>query len=287
MPGARSPFFLPSFIDRMVPDIVDDIVYLILKTAIEQDRHCALELVLLARHVQKWIDPLLYRVIEIRTEGSLASLVWTITSSLKTPDFFALHVQKLLIFGPQSMLDIAAVAAACTGVHSLAIWSEYNQPLELNMYKSLRRLSLFGRETTPLLPASSSLIHAGIAPLTKLTHLSVVLPENRTIVMFVAELTLRIPRRVRTILIYLDVLHQAEDIIDIPVAWFTNTCDSRVTLVLRSYLQREGLMSHALMDLILFRRHPSFFMDWGHNEENEPDVWEIAQEMQESRKIIM
>ncbi|KAJ7600401.1 hypothetical protein C8J56DRAFT_910153, partial [Mycena floridula] len=258
------------------PDLPEDICRLILETAVEQDRLAALHLVLVSRRVQRWIEPLLYRVIELRPTKRVARFQWTITASSKPASFFAIHVQKLFISNVYDTRAIAIILSVCTGVKSLAAWSLELPVAGITLRSSIRRLSLdvdalrrirFGNPeylthlqfTSPISPA---LIQSTLAEFTNLTHLALVPgPEDdKSITDCVAEIALYIPSTVHIVL--LNIIECDNTIADVTLSWMTQKCDP----------------------YMIMRLYPLHDKDWGHISWSESDIWELGAEIQAKRR---
>ncbi|KAF9022887.1 hypothetical protein BDZ89DRAFT_1137075 [Hymenopellis radicata] len=114
-------------------DLPIDIVRLIFETVAFMHPPAAVNLVLVSKMVRRWIEPILYRTVELRTFVALQSFSRCI-SSRNDHTFFARHVKSLclgdMVTGqfldePIGILDwdySCAVLTACVGVHRVAFW---------------------------------------------------------------------------------------------------------------------------------------------------------------------
>ncbi|KAJ7597780.1 hypothetical protein C8J56DRAFT_1041953 [Mycena floridula] len=156
---------------RPFPDVPDDIVRLILEETVEGDYYSAFQLVLVAKHVQRWIDPLAYRVIKINSAKALSAICHTITSSIRPAKFFVDHV-KILAIDVDDAEDINPLVAACPGIHSFASRrSRRLSPGLLDLHLNLRLLYLDILEY--IYEQSMNAFDGLNIPLSRLTHLYV------------------------------------------------------------------------------------------------------------------
>ncbi|KAJ7587238.1 hypothetical protein C8J56DRAFT_1026693 [Mycena floridula] len=252
------------------PDIPDDIIRLIFEAAVQAERSAALNLVLLARHVQKWIQPLQFKAVRLRHDQGAEDFLQEITSN---PTGLRIHVQTM------------------TG----AVFETNSDP-ELTLHKDI----------IPFLPKSMThleLLHAydayplfpdeGLKHLTRLTHLIVRhnCYENGTISEFVTEWLLHLPDSMQQIVIAVttDDPHfpafRGTD--DLCFAWVMEQCDPRVVFVMQPpkiKVHKSIYDCHWTGDLI---RECILFDtltptgDWCSSPSRHTDIWDRAAEMQE------
>ncbi|KAG1752784.1 hypothetical protein EDB19DRAFT_1669710 [Suillus lakei] len=96
----------------------------IFENAANSDRRSALSLALVARRVQSWVEPVIYKCVALQYGGSESARVLDgFISALKTKptSFFARYVKTLLLSDIPAcyMMEILAV---CTGLTDLRIW---------------------------------------------------------------------------------------------------------------------------------------------------------------------
>ncbi|TFK35180.1 hypothetical protein BDQ12DRAFT_688615 [Crucibulum laeve] len=108
------------------PEIIppDDILRLILEYAAELDRRTALNLVLVSRLSQKWIDPILYSVVTLHRRSTSRAFLRTIETSIsKPPIFFRKRVKSLCICHDIYDETAIKILSACRGINSLTFWA--------------------------------------------------------------------------------------------------------------------------------------------------------------------
>ncbi|GLB45048.1 hypothetical protein LshimejAT787_1901260 [Lyophyllum shimeji] len=149
----------------IVPDgFPDELQRLIFETAARADRKTARQLVLVARHVRKWIEPILYECIIIRTQRDATLLFEAIGK--KPHGFLAANVKSLAIGDSVTFQQSKAILAACSqNIVDFAVWADARNPtifLPFIRSHSVRRLSLKSQPRSELtFPPSllSSLTH--------------------------------------------------------------------------------------------------------------------------------
>ncbi|TEB38218.1 hypothetical protein FA13DRAFT_1725871 [Coprinellus micaceus] len=156
------------------PDVPEDVVRLIFEVATETDyTDCRLEFALISKQVKGWVEPIIYREVEV---SSFFHRTIMASDSTKPPDFFARHV-KSLMFEMQEDSLVADILERCTSVQSLAVWYNTN-PIATYARKALT--------TYPLSPTHLSLsqIHfkdkdAFLYPIFEnVTHLDLSCPDS-------------------------------------------------------------------------------------------------------------
>ncbi|KAF9462356.1 hypothetical protein BDZ94DRAFT_1166034 [Collybia nuda] len=148
-------------------DFPTDVQRLIFEIAARRDGRCALQLVLVARHVRSWIDPILYECIIVRTQHEASALLETMCT--KPPGFFDGPV-RALAFGSTITFQQAKPILATSSSHitDFAVWGESRNPsvfLPFVRSTTLRRLSLRAQNAAEL--------NIPPAVLSELTHLVV------------------------------------------------------------------------------------------------------------------
>ncbi|KAJ7437791.1 hypothetical protein B0H11DRAFT_2106294 [Mycena galericulata] len=92
----------------------EDLERLIFEQAAADDRRTACRLALVARRVQSWVEPTIYRSIVLTSYNSPAA-----PFASKSPEFYRRHVKQLwMVSPPQNILTIAAL---CQGVTDLCL----------------------------------------------------------------------------------------------------------------------------------------------------------------------
>ncbi|KAJ7143894.1 hypothetical protein C8R44DRAFT_141366 [Mycena epipterygia] len=153
-------------------------------------------IILVARRVCIWIEPLLYHV--VISSGSPERLLQMMQS--KPPEFLREHVHHLALSSKLFRSDVERILSTCTNIHDLALWTGDTYPGLLSKIShptALRRLSvnlfglfggiedddvLIGNEDDNLLGAGDKyevLRFGGLSSFAHLTHLDVFssLPE--------------------------------------------------------------------------------------------------------------
>ncbi|KAG6843899.1 hypothetical protein H0H87_011907 [Tephrocybe sp. NHM501043] len=122
----------------------DELQRLIFETAARADGTTARQLVLVARHVRTWIEPILYGCIIVRSQRHAAALFDTINT--KPQDFFGPIVKSLAINDSVTLQQSKAILSACSeNVLHFAVWVNARNPtvfLPFIRSHSIRRLSL-------------------------------------------------------------------------------------------------------------------------------------------------
>ncbi|KAF5376234.1 hypothetical protein D9615_008565 [Tricholomella constricta] len=148
-----------------VPDrFPEELQRFIFETAARADAWTARQLVLVARHVRNWIEPILYECILIRCQRDAALLFETIGS--KNRGFFAAHVKYLGIGDTVTFQQAKAILAVCShSIVDFAVWGNTRNPTIFFPFirsHHIRRLSLKSQHPSELtFPPSllSSLTH--------------------------------------------------------------------------------------------------------------------------------
>ncbi|KAJ7150511.1 hypothetical protein C8R43DRAFT_1006007 [Mycena crocata] len=130
-----------------------------------------LTLILVARRVCIWIEPLLYHVLVVnRKDGWLIRIIQS-----KSPEFLCQHVHHLALSNGITRSELTLMLSMCTNLEDLALWTGDTYPellSEMQHLTHLRRLSinlfdLFGGHTRFKLPSIEEL------PFGNLTHLDI------------------------------------------------------------------------------------------------------------------
>ncbi|KAJ7233929.1 hypothetical protein C8J57DRAFT_1729293 [Mycena rebaudengoi] len=138
---------------------------------------CAMELALVSRYVQAWVEAIIYEIIVLEASSPPQALFWRTVSS-RPPAFFAKNVRSLHLTTGVSDRDARRIISVCTEISSLTYWAG-NMPNGENLFSllpsTLRRLSI----NAPTLWSP----HKSAPDLTRtifsrLTHLEVVNPHR-------------------------------------------------------------------------------------------------------------
>ncbi|KAJ7587251.1 hypothetical protein C8J56DRAFT_1026697 [Mycena floridula] len=258
------------------PDIPDDIIRLIFEAAVQAERSAALNLVLLARHAQKWIQPLQFKAVRLRFDQDAEDFLQEVTSN---PTRLGIHVQTMTL----------------PSLRRMSVTVGYQSDPELTLHKdiipflpeSMTHLQLHAYDAYPLFP------DGGLKRLTRLTHFIVRhnCYENGTIRKFVKKLFRHLPDSLQQIIIAVttDDPHfpafRGTD--DLCFAWVMEQCDPRVVLV----MQPPKIKVHKsiydchwtgdrIRECILFDTLTPTG-DWCSSPLGHTDIWDRAAEMQE------
>ncbi|KAJ6546612.1 hypothetical protein B0H10DRAFT_2130982 [Mycena sp. CBHHK59/15] len=130
-------------------------------------------LILVAKRVCIWIEPLLYHVVLLRGGGDSERLLRMMDS--KPPEFLREHVRHLALSSTISRSDVKRILSMCTNITDLALWTGDTYPdllSEMGRLNNLAQLSInlyevFGRNQSPSpvqfeQPAFSHLTHLDI-----------------------------------------------------------------------------------------------------------------------------
>ncbi|KAJ7587270.1 hypothetical protein C8J56DRAFT_1165331 [Mycena floridula] len=298
------------------PDIPDDVIRLIFEAAVEADRSAALNLVLLARHVQKWIQPLQFKAVCLRDEQGAETFLQEVTSN---PTRLGIHVITLRLggLGP----DLAkAIVHSLPHLSTLSIWlySYEIHPFFSSRLPSLRRMCLslghywdFGSEplreaVIPFLPESLThfnlygcvgyplVSYERLKHMTRLTHLIVRYEwdvANGDICDFVEKLLIHLPNSLQQIIIAIVpikfLIGSFEHIDNFTFSWIIEQCDPRIVFVMQparnkvhtSLYDRRWTVDR-IKECILFDTLEPFG-DWCTSSPGRKDIWDKATEMQE------
>ncbi|KAJ7593580.1 hypothetical protein C8J56DRAFT_1160441 [Mycena floridula] len=302
------------------PDIPDDVIRLIFEAAVEADRSAALSLVLLARHVQKWIQPLQFKAVRLRDEQGAKTFLQEVTSN---PTRLGIHVQTMTLFLGDLRPGLSkAIVDSLPHLSTLSIWVpaaeirsffsprlpslrqmclllDYHyyfnnlEPLTLHedviplLPESLTHLELYGDVDGPLFPDE------GLKRLTRLTHLIVRYEwiSNENICEFVKELLLHLPNSLQQIIVAIITINpdtgSFQNIDDLSFSWIMEKCDPRVVFVMQPPKRKVNLSFHdchwtadRVTECILFDTL-SPIGDWCSSPSGHTDIWDRAAEMQE------
>jgi len=109
----------------------EDIERLIFEQAAEDDKRTALQLVLVARRVQQWIEPIVYRVITMhcntfRPHPKEHPFLLALDSTPKHSEFYTRHVKGFWSSGLQSD-DVLRILTLCSGVTIIYSWFDWTR----------------------------------------------------------------------------------------------------------------------------------------------------------------
>ncbi|KAJ7587254.1 hypothetical protein C8J56DRAFT_1083710 [Mycena floridula] len=302
------------------PNIPDDIIRLVFEAAVKKDRSAALNLVLLARHVRKWIQPLQFKAVCLRDKQGAETFFQEVTSN---PNRLGIHVQTMtlrLSLRPGLSKDIIdslphlstlSIWIPTEDIHpffsswpvrpslkrmclSLGYQWDFNRHETLNLHKdiipflpeSLTHLEFHAYDDYPLFPDE------GLKRLTRLTHLILRYDcdDNGTICEFVTELLLHLPDSLQQIIIAIITINPhlgSEGIDDVSFSWVMEQCDPRVVFVMRPPKDNVHTSIYGchwtgdrVTECILFDTLTPAG-DWCTSPSGHTDIWDRAAEMQE------
>ncbi|KAJ7587263.1 hypothetical protein C8J56DRAFT_1083730 [Mycena floridula] len=292
------------------PDTPDDIVRLIFEAAVQKDRSAALSLVLVALHVQKWIQPLQFKAVRLRDEQGAETFLQEVTSN---PTRLGIHVQTMILCLDRVLrLDLSkAIIDSLPHLSTLSMWLYSNDIRSFfsSGLPSLRRMCLsvgyrysfneilvLYEDITPFLPESLThlelaggteytfITDKGLKHLSRLTHL-IVRYDWFGICRFVEKWLLHLPNSLQQIIIAIVPLEprlvgSLQHIHDLPFSWIIERCDPRVVFVMGPADERHGPSDHRVTECILFNTLTPAG-DWCTSPSGRKDIWDKATEMQE------
>ncbi|KAJ7585680.1 hypothetical protein C8J56DRAFT_126404 [Mycena floridula] len=281
------------------PELPLDIIRLIYEALVHDYRPAALGLVLVSRCVQSWIDPLLYRVVQVDDLHQITALARTISTSAKPKSFFSLHVKKLCISlqSGYSDADLETIVSACDGVSSFAARGFYKSRQfashVLNVQSNNTHLTRFSFDPTwadnidfslglfrgvthleiDLDTQMTAVQRSQLRELPNLTHLSVRLDEPQ---IFIPQLAPFIPPQTAILMVWVDELHSMTAL---------GKYDSRFVFATGSAFLWSAV-SEEIRDVFIYRSLTDWGKDWGFLPNGEQDIWEIAAEVQVEQKRL-
>ncbi|KAJ7587262.1 hypothetical protein C8J56DRAFT_1165325 [Mycena floridula] len=299
------------------PDIPGDVIRLIFEAAVQADRSTALDLVLVARHVQKWIQPLQFKAVRLRDEQGAETFLQEVISN---PTGLGSHVQTMTLHLSGLRLSLSEVIVdSLPHLTTLSIWVpvEEIQPFFSTKLPSLRRLCLLvgyrrldsyrtlHEQIIPFLPESLThlelrgstdypiLPDKWLKRLTRLSHLIVPYDwvANPDICEFVEELLLYLPNSLQQIIIAIVTINphigSFEYIDELTFSWIMEQCDPRVVFVMPPPKRKVDLSFHdcrwtadRVTECIIFDTLTPIG-DWCSSPSGHKDIWDRAAEMQE------
>ncbi|KAH8804015.1 hypothetical protein DL96DRAFT_745617 [Flagelloscypha sp. PMI_526] len=146
-------------------------------------------LLLVARRVRYWIEPLRYSTLEL---GSYTSLALIQMLSQKNPDFLAAHVSVLLLncYNERSWFSPTThIPRRCTGVVDLTVIGNNSLAFDWNSYPNLRVLTLSITASGEFRKFLQDNVKFTLANLTHLEYSGEHLPTSETIVSQLPGLT--------------------------------------------------------------------------------------------------
>nr|GAT60138.1 predicted protein [Mycena chlorophos] len=106
----------------MPPRLVQDVLRIVFETAARADRRSALNLALVNKTSQGWIDRILYETVRLRYQRTTNNLLRTLETSMKPPSFFAKQVKSLAILYDIRPGDVERIVAVCGGIQNITSW---------------------------------------------------------------------------------------------------------------------------------------------------------------------
>ncbi|KAJ7574096.1 hypothetical protein C8J56DRAFT_1126654 [Mycena floridula] len=253
------------------PDIPDDL-------CVRGSSHSG-QLVLVARHVQEWIDPILYCAVELCTVKDGDDFLQRITTT-KSPECFARHIR-------------------CSGLRIVALWNPAFASLLPMLLPTVVRLSLPAgvRIKYVLFSVPTSITHLqikfallalklryGIARLTQLQHISIRQPTFSSIRSFTADVIDHLPKTLQQILIALDPVYGSDsdsgsedDDEPLSASWIIDRCDPRVVFEDQYYVSSADFIQ---WNVPSSSPHSAVHPDGGYINATEMYIWERASDVQ-------
>ncbi|KAJ6594575.1 hypothetical protein B0H19DRAFT_916323 [Mycena capillaripes] len=127
-----------------IPDLPYELEREIFELTANAHPRCAPQLALVARHVQLWVEAVIYETIVIGGKCAKQDLFWR-TFSSRPAAFFSKNIRSLHLTSGVSYSDARRIISVCTNLSSLTCWSN---PLASReefcaiLSPNLRRLSL-------------------------------------------------------------------------------------------------------------------------------------------------
>jgi len=90
----------------------------------EDDKCAALRLVCIARRIQQWVEPIIYRVIAVQPHPKTHAFLVALDTAPKSPEFYAHHVKGFWSFDLQSD-DVLRILSLCSGVTIIDSWFDW------------------------------------------------------------------------------------------------------------------------------------------------------------------
>ncbi|KIM37404.1 hypothetical protein M413DRAFT_273937 [Hebeloma cylindrosporum] len=109
---------------RTNPTLPDDILRQLLESAARANTSIALNLCILSRTIQPWIEEILYEDINLQRESTALAFLRTIQNptSSKPLGFFANNIKSLSICPELDPVDIVTLLSICRGIVALTYW---------------------------------------------------------------------------------------------------------------------------------------------------------------------
>lgn len=222
------------------PLLPDDIERLIFECLVQIDKRAALTLVLVARHVQQWIEMFHYRTLEFDNGMKVKKFVDMMKRTDKPDSFFLTHVRSIsVIFNKPSVLrleDLFLIISRCRSISSFALLGEVyftwgGEPTLLGL--------LYSRKFTSLRPGNVHLACTGIPAKTSevvnLMHSSSLHLRHLSCGIHFLDCDVRYPDFSQPLYQYLTHLELALSGREIPESWIgldSLVCLTHLTLLL-------------------------------------------------------
>ncbi|KAF7298930.1 hypothetical protein MIND_00841000 [Mycena indigotica] len=116
--GLASALRFPFPPREMQLRLVQDVLRVIFETAARADRRAALQLCLVNKTAQRWIERILYNTVRLRLQRTTDNFLRTVTAT----DKYAKHVKSLCILYDIRPADLVAVVGACGLIESITSW---------------------------------------------------------------------------------------------------------------------------------------------------------------------
>ncbi|KAJ7585214.1 hypothetical protein C8J56DRAFT_144297 [Mycena floridula] len=297
---------------QSLPELPTELVFLVIDKLLEMVPKRTLELMLLSRSIKPIVEKALYRAIVLESQPKTDLFVKMLESGCRPDSFYHTTIQALCITQPLRLSVLTSLFSACPAAQSIGISSwdssaEHGSLAEVDALLAAgprpSRLSVYWRWCLPnphrfTLPIFQNVTHfqfcatsrsnfeffdmRQLDPLTKLTHLSVVLvcPSTDAMPEFVSRLSLGDSIRVCIVYISSDYDYSTLE------STRMSAQDPRVVIALNvlpeEYLLRpQEVLWRDLLD------QDSFARQWGMNiGRDKKDIWEEAEDIVAARRAL-
>ncbi|KAK7006282.1 tyrosinase central domain-containing protein [Favolaschia claudopus] len=93
-----------------------------------------------ARHVHSWIEPLLYRVVQVDSDMKATRAISDAMKRGRTPEFFHAAVHHLALHSSSTRADVKQLLSLCTGIRGFASMDTSIDPSMLRILAEMRHL---------------------------------------------------------------------------------------------------------------------------------------------------
>ncbi|KAJ7598617.1 hypothetical protein C8J56DRAFT_914518 [Mycena floridula] len=288
------------------PEIPNEIVLLILEAVVENEPKKAVGWATLSRDLQPFFERRIYRFVSLSTTAQAASFAKFIASNGRPLSFYHDRIQNLCIAANIDLHDAMIILSACKDIHSLALFT-----LPRNCHRSLVPYLGTLRALQALRPTRLSidveyLVDPATAPrrlnfycLQCVTHLELYLEQrqpdlqyNDTVLRYLPQLThlsyLNTAVLLPAALLFASSLCLSDELV-VFILWITTLeespsldpkLDPRIIIGSYNYWDTDTVLCRDLSDNSLYLK------DWGSRRTNEPDIWELAEEIVGRQRVL-